>query len=39
MKNGDDLPCGSWLLDAVLKPFHQDLRSRFVGGDAAICCC
>lgn len=30
------LPCGSWFLGCSLKFFHHDLRSRFVGGEAAL---
>lgn len=31
------IPFGSWcLLDCNLKPFHHDLRSRLLGGDAAF---
>lgn len=38
LKDGVDkvaLPFASWCLEGSLKPFHQDLRSRLLGGETA----
>jgi hypothetical protein len=32
------IPCDSWCLDGSLKPLHHDLRSRLLGGEAALAC-
>lgn len=30
------VPCVSWCLEGSLKPFHHDLRSRLLGGEAGL---